>query len=57
MTQAPELRSKLEVAIRSSQQQAATLQKATTEASKENKTSTQEQQPTIKLKTDFSNFS
>ena len=57
MGQAPELRNKLETAIRSSQQQAANLQKATTET-KENKTAvTQAPQPTIKLKTDFSNFS
>lgn len=57
MGQAPELRSKLEAAIRSSQQQAANIQKANTET-KENKTVvTQAPQPTIKLKTDFSNFS
>lgn len=58
MSQAPDLRSKLETAIRSSQQQAANLQKASTESTKENKTSVaQAPQPTIKLKTDFSNFS
>jgi hypothetical protein len=57
MGQAPDLRSKLETAIRSSQQQAANLQKANTEI-KESKTAvTQAPQPTIKLKTDFSNFS
>jgi len=57
MGQAPDLRNKLETAIRSSQQQAANLQKANTEI-KENKTAvTQAPQPTIKLKTDFSNFS
>lgn len=59
MGQAPELKNKLESAIRC-QQQAANMQKLNTE-SKENKTtstaSQQQQQPTIKLKTDFSNFS
>lgn len=58
MGQAPDLRSKLETAIRSSQQQAANLQKATAESTKESKTAVpQAPQPTIKLKTDFSNFS
>lgn len=58
MGQAPELKNKLESAIRC-QQQAATMQKLSAE-SKENKTTSataQQQQPTIKLKTDFSNFS
>ena len=59
MGKAPELKNKLESAIRCSQQQAANMQKLNDE-NKENKTSattTQQQQPTIKLKTDFSNFS
>lgn len=64
MGQAPELKNKLESAIRcSQQQQAANLQKMNAD-SKENKNSSttsaqtqQQQQPTIKLKTDFSNFS
>lgn len=58
MGQAPELKNKLESAIRC-QQQAANVQKLSAE-SKENKTTSttaQQQQPTIKLKTDFSNFS
>lgn len=59
MGQAPDLRLKLEAAIRSSQQQAANnLQKATAETAKEEKAAnTEAPQPTIKLKTDFSNFS
>jgi hypothetical protein len=59
MGQAPELRGKLESAIRSSQQQQAiNMQKASAETTKESKTAAQtQQQPTIKLKTDFSNFS
>lgn len=59
MGQTPELRSRLEIAIRSSQQAvaAANIQKANAEMSKETKASTvQVTQPTIKLKTDFSNF-
>lgn len=59
MGQAPELKNKLESAIRCSQQQAANVLKLSAE-SKENKTAStaaQQQQPTIKLKTDFSNFS
>lgn len=59
MGQAPELRNKLESAIRNSQQQAATQQKSATDA--QNKTAAalaqSQQKPTIKLKTDFSNFS
>lgn len=58
MGQAPELKNKLESAIRC-QQQAANMQKLSAE-SKENKAASataQQQQPTIKLKTDFSNFS
>lgn len=58
MGQAPELKSKLESAYRNSQQQAANLQKINADI-KENSTpsTTTAQQPTIKLKTDFSNFS
>lgn len=52
MTQAPELRVKLESAARN-QQQAATIQKTALEAENENKTTVQTQQPTIKLKTKF----
>jgi hypothetical protein len=53
MGQAPELRNKLESAVRN-QQQAATLQKTAMETSEnENKTVVQTQQPSIKLKTKF----
>jgi HEAT repeat-containing protein 5 len=53
MGQAPELRNKLESAVRN-QQQAATLQKTAMEtAENENKTVVQSQQPSIKLKTKF----
>jgi hypothetical protein len=52
MTQAPELRMKLESAVRN-QQQVATIQKTALEAESENKTTVQTQQPTIKLKTKF----
>jgi hypothetical protein len=59
MGQAPELKNKLESAIRC-QQQAANMQKLNAESKENNKTTSttaQQQQPTIKLKTDFSNFS
>lgn len=52
MGQAPELRNKLESAVRN-QQQAATLQKTALEAENESRTAIQTQQPTIKLKTKF----
>lgn len=52
MGQAPELRNKLESAVRN-QQHAATLQKTASEAEAENKTAVQTQQPSIKLKTKF----
>lgn len=60
MVQAPELKNKLESAYRNSQQQAANLQKINADIKENSTTSTtaaQAQQPTIKLKTDFSNFS
>ena len=61
MGQAPELKNKLESAYRNSQQQAANLQKINADIKESSTTSmtttTQAQQPTIKLKTDFSNFS
>lgn len=53
MGQSPELRNKLESAVRN-QQQAATLQKTAMElAENENRTANQMQQPSIKLKTKF----
>jgi hypothetical protein len=53
MSQAPELKMKLETTVRN-QQQAADLQKTATETSNEtSKTIVQPQQPTIKLKTKF----
>lgn len=52
MAQAPELRSKLESAVRS-QQHAASAQKTALETENENKTAVQTQQPSIKLKTKF----
>lgn len=52
MSQTPELRNRLESAVRN-QQQAVTLQKTTNEAENESKTVGQSQQPTIKLKTKF----
>lgn len=51
MTQAPELRVKLETTVRN--QQTANLQKTAAEDEDENKTNLQPQQPTIKLKTKF----
>lgn len=58
MTKTPELRVKLESAIRSNQQMSS-IQKAKTDlqnATAANKLAMQQQKPTIKLKTDFSNF-
>lgn len=52
MGQAPDLRNKLESAVRN-QQHAATIQRTAMEAEAENKTATQTQQPSIKLKTKF----
>lgn len=52
MSQAPELRNRLESAVRN-QQQAATLQKTAIEAENENKLTVQSQEPSIKLKTKF----
>lgn len=52
MGQAPELRNKLESAVRN-QQHAATMQKTALDAENESKTTVQAQQPTIKLKTKF----
>lgn len=53
MAQAPELRMKLELAVRN-QQQAATIQKTAMEIENENRTAAPTtQQPTIKLKTKF----
>jgi HEAT repeat-containing protein 5 len=52
MAQAPELRVKLESAVRN-QQQATTIQKTAMESETETKTTTQITQPTIKLKTKF----
>lgn len=52
MGQAPELRSKLETAVRN-QQTAASIQKTALEVEESNKTTVQVQQPSIKLKTKF----
>lgn len=52
MGQAPELRNKLESAVRN-QQHAASIQKSAMEAEAENKTAVTLQQPSIKLKTKF----
>jgi HEAT repeat-containing protein 5 len=61
MSQAPELKNKLESAYKSSQEQAANKQKLSDDMETRTATaavqSQQQQQPTIKLKTDFSNFS
>uniref|UniRef100_A0A182NZG0 HEAT repeat-containing protein 5A n=1 Tax=Anopheles epiroticus TaxID=199890 RepID=A0A182NZG0_9DIPT len=58
MTQAPELRRKLEAAIKRNQMNA-TLQKSKSEAANAaaRNSAAQQQKPTIQLKTDFSNFS
>ncbi|XP_035900169.1 HEAT repeat-containing protein 5B isoform X2 [Anopheles stephensi] len=58
MAQAPELRRKLEAAIKRSQMNA-TLQKSKSEAANAaaRNSAAQQQKPTIQLKTDFSNFS
>lgn len=52
MGQAPELRSKLETAVRN-QQTAASIQKTALEVEESNRTTVQVQQPSIKLKTKF----
>jgi hypothetical protein len=59
MSQAPDLRVKLETAIKCNQQQQALNTQRINSTNNDNKSSTTPtvQQPTIKLKTDFSNFS
>lgn len=57
MTQSPELRGKLEIAIRSNQQANNNIKKAKTDAANVAKVNLQPAKPTIQLKTDFSNFS
>ena len=61
MGQTQELRTKLESAVRNNQQQVANLQKSINDTQNQNKMTVQQQQqqqkPSIKLKTDFSNFS
>lgn len=57
MTQSPELRGKLEIAIRNNQQANNNMQKAKTDAANAAKANLQPAKPTIQLKTDFSNFS
>lgn len=56
MSQTPELRSKLEGAVRSNQQ-STSLQKNKNEMQQTSKLNLLQQKPTITLKTDFSNFS
>lgn len=56
MSQTPELRAKLEVAVRSNQQ-STSLQKNKNEMQQTSKLNLLQQKPTITLKTDFSNFS
>lgn len=57
MTKTPELRSKLEMAVRNSQQANNNIQKAKIDAANAAKANLQPAKPTIQLKTDFSNFS
>lgn len=58
MSQSPELRGKLEIAVRNSQQSTAQKLKNELQQQNSNKTNNSGQQkPTIQLKTDFSNFS
>lgn len=52
----PELRNRLETAVRNNQQMTSSMQKAKNDASNAAKASLQPAKPTIELKMDFSNF-
>lgn len=56
MAQYPDLRTRLETAVRCNQQANNHQQKAKTDAGNAAKSNLQPQKPTIQLKTDFSNF-
>lgn len=56
MAQHPELRAKLEGAVRNNQQMTSSMQKAKNDATNAAKANLQPAKPTIQLKTDFSNF-
>ncbi|XP_063696087.1 HEAT repeat-containing protein 5B isoform X3 [Culicoides brevitarsis] len=56
MAQHPELRAKLEIAVRNNQQMTSSMQKAKNDATNAAKANIQPAKPTIELKMDFSNF-